>query len=43
MGAPPTGKRVVVPGIEMYRLRDGKIAEFWPMDADLIDKADKVG
>jgi steroid delta-isomerase-like uncharacterized protein len=27
-GIPPTGKRVVVPGVVFYRIADGKIAEF---------------
>jgi steroid delta-isomerase-like uncharacterized protein len=34
MGLPPTGKSAVVPGLEMYRLRDGKIVEFWRHDDD---------
>ena len=34
-GMPPTGRTVHVPGIELFRLQDGKIAEFWRMDADL--------
>ena len=28
LGIPPTGKRVVVPGVVFYRIADGKIAEF---------------
>lgn len=32
MGIPPTGKEMHVPGIEIFRVRDGKIAEFWHMD-----------
>jgi steroid delta-isomerase-like uncharacterized protein len=34
MGAPVTGKWIVVPGVELFRLVDGKIAEFWRFDAD---------
>jgi steroid delta-isomerase-like uncharacterized protein len=34
MGLPGTGKEVVVGGIETFRLRDGKIAEFWRNDDD---------
>jgi len=34
MGMPPTGKEIVVNGIELFRLRDGKIAEFWRKDDD---------
>jgi len=29
MGIPATGKRIVVKGIEMFRIVDGKIAEIW--------------
>jgi len=29
MGIPATGKRIVVKGMEMFRLADGKIAEIW--------------
>lgn len=35
MGMPATGKSVVVPGIELFRLRDGKIVEFWRKDDDV--------
>jgi steroid delta-isomerase-like uncharacterized protein len=31
-GIPPTGKRVTVAGIELLRLRDGQIVEFWHHD-----------
>lgn len=31
-GVPATGRTVVVPGIEILRLRDGQIAEFWHHD-----------
>lgn len=34
MGIPPTGKDVVVPGIEAFRMANGKIAEFWRHDDD---------
>lgn len=34
MGMPPTGKTVVVNGLELFRLRDGKIVEFWRKDDD---------
>ena len=34
-GIPATGRQVVVPGVELFRLKDGKIAEFWRFDADL--------
>ena len=35
MGAPPTNAWIAVPGVELFRLRDGKIAEFWRFDADI--------
>ena len=28
-GAPPSGRNVTLTGIEIYRLEDGKIVEFW--------------
>jgi steroid delta-isomerase-like uncharacterized protein len=34
MGLPPTGREIVVPGVELFRLRDGRIAEFWRFDND---------
>ena len=35
MGMPPTGKQAIVGGIELFRLTDGKIAEFWRKDDDV--------
>ena len=35
LGNPPTGARVVVPGIELFRFSAGKIARFWRFDADV--------
>jgi len=35
LGMPPTGKTVVVNGVELFRLRDGKIVEFWRKDDDV--------
>ena len=35
LGMPPTGKRVTVRGISIFRLRDGKIAEVWVVRNDL--------
>jgi steroid delta-isomerase-like uncharacterized protein len=34
MGMPPTGKEFNVSGLEMYRVVDGKIVEFWRHDDD---------
>jgi predicted ester cyclase len=31
-GIPATGKRVIINGLELLRISDGKIAEFWHMD-----------
>jgi predicted ester cyclase len=35
MGMPPTGKSVVVNGLELFRIYDGKITEFWRKDDDV--------
>jgi steroid delta-isomerase-like uncharacterized protein len=35
MGLPGTGKTIVVNGIELFRLRDGRIVEFWRKDDDV--------
>jgi len=35
MGAAPTGRTIVVNGLELYRMRDGKIVEFWRKDDDV--------
>lgn len=32
MGLPPTGKEIAVPGIEVFRIADGKIVEMWQQD-----------
>jgi predicted ester cyclase len=29
MGIPATGRRVMLKGIDLFRLRDGKIASLW--------------
>lgn len=34
-GIPATQREIAVPGVELFRLREGKIAEFWRFDADL--------
>jgi predicted ester cyclase len=34
MGLAPTGRDVVVEGIELYRLSAGRIVEFWRHDDD---------
>lgn len=35
MGLPPTGTEVVVSGVELFRIRAGKIVEFWRKDDDV--------
>jgi steroid delta-isomerase-like uncharacterized protein len=35
MGIPPTGKQVVVKGIQVFRIFEGKIAEVWSSSDDL--------
>jgi steroid delta-isomerase-like uncharacterized protein len=35
MGVAPTGKRVTITGITIYRFADSKIAEAWPERSDL--------
>lgn len=35
MEIPPTGRQVKVNGLELYRLCDGKIVEFWRKDDDV--------
>ncbi len=35
LGAPPTGKTALVNGIELMRLENGKIVEFWRKDDDV--------
>lgn len=34
MNLPPTGKTAIVSGIELFRLKNGKIVEFWRKDDD---------
>jgi steroid delta-isomerase-like uncharacterized protein len=34
MGMPPTGNAINVTGLEMYRVVDGKVIEFWRHDDD---------
>ena len=41
-GIPPTGKTVEVGGIEILRVRDGRIAEFWHMD-DFLSLFQQLG
>jgi predicted ester cyclase len=42
MGIPPTGKNIEMTGIEIFRLRDGKIAELWG-EANLMGLLQQLG
>lgn len=42
MGVPPTGKEITVPGIEIFRIANGQIAEFWHQD-DLLSLMQQLG
>lgn len=35
LGASPTNTWIAVPGVELFRFKDGKLAEFWRFDADV--------
>lgn len=41
-GMPPTGKKAVVDGLELYRLRDGRLAEMWHHD-DFLGLMQQLG
>lgn len=41
-GVPPTGMPIEVPGIEILRVRDGQIVEFWHMD-DFLGLMQQLG
>jgi steroid delta-isomerase-like uncharacterized protein len=42
MGIPPTGKRVTVTGIDMFRFAGGKIAEHWA-EFDMLGMMQQLG
>jgi steroid delta-isomerase-like uncharacterized protein len=42
MGLPPTGKKIEMTGIEIFRLRDGKIVELWG-EANLMGLLQQLG
>lgn len=42
LGIPPTGKTFTLRGIDMYRVRDGKIAEHWNV-VDMFAFCQQVG
>lgn len=42
MGLPPTGKGIVMTGIEIFRLENGKIAELWG-EANLMGLMQQLG
>lgn len=35
LGAPPTNTWITVPGLELFRFENSKLAEFWRFDADV--------
>jgi predicted ester cyclase len=42
MSLPPTGKAIVMTGIEIFRLQNGKIAELWG-EANLMGLMQQLG
>jgi steroid delta-isomerase-like uncharacterized protein len=42
MGIPPTGRHITMTGIEIFRIRNGKIAELWG-EANLMGLAQQLG
>ena len=42
MGMPPTGREVVVQGLEIFRIADGRIVEFWHHD-DMLSLFQQLG
>lgn len=42
MGLPPTGKPIVMTGIEIFRVQNGKIVELWG-EANLIGLMHQLG
>ena len=42
MGLPPTGKEIALTGIEIFRLKDGKILELWG-EANLFGLMQQLG
>ena len=42
MGMPPTGRRVMMTGISISRLADGKIAEHW-LNFDALGMLQQLG
>jgi steroid delta-isomerase-like uncharacterized protein len=42
LGAPPTGRTAQVDGIEIFRIQDGKVIEFWHND-DLLSLIQQLG
>jgi predicted ester cyclase len=42
MGLPATGKPITMTGIEIFRIKDGKIAELWG-EANLLGLMQQLG
>jgi predicted ester cyclase len=41
-GLPPTGRRVEVPAVVLFRFEDGRVAEGW-LNADLLGLMQQLG
>jgi steroid delta-isomerase-like uncharacterized protein len=41
-GLPPSGKQAVIDGLELFRVRDGRVAEMWHQD-DLLSLMQQLG
>ena len=42
LGMPPTGKSYTIPGIEIWRVKDGRLAEHWDV-VDLFGQLQQLG
>ena len=42
MGVAPTGKQVTMPGIDIFRIADGKIVELWGQE-DVLGMMQQIG
>jgi steroid delta-isomerase-like uncharacterized protein len=42
MGIAPTGKQVIMPGIDIFRIADGKLVELWNQE-DMLGMMQQLG
>jgi C-1 hydroxylase len=42
MGLPPTGQKITTKGVDIYRIVNGKLAEYWNV-TDNVDFFEKIG